>query len=176
MDYLSRGDVQRREPRRGLPVEAPRMTVPPKKPIIGWREWAALPALGIPAMKVKVDTGARTSALHAYAIRVHDSSAIFRVHPIQRDTRTVVECRADLMDYREVRSSTGRPTRRPVIRTEIELFGDRWPVELTLVSRARMGFRMLLGRQAIRGRFVVDPGLSFLAGAPRPLGERERAR
>ena len=127
-------------------------------------------------MKVKVDTGARTSALHAYAIRIRESTASFRVHPIQRDTRTVVECRADLIDYREVRSSTGRPTRRPVIRTEIELFGDRWPVELTLVSRARMGFRMLLGREAIRGRFVVDPGLSYLAGAARRNGKRKGAR
>ena len=152
------------------------MTRRSRKPIIGWREWAALPALGIPAMKVKVDTGARTSALHAYAIKIHGSSASFRVHPIQRDTHTVVECRADLIDYREVRSSTGRPTRRPVIRTEIELFGDRWAVELTLVSRARMGFRMLLGRQAIRGRFVVDPGLSYLAGSVRQKGKREKAR
>ena len=147
------------------------MTGRAKKPIIGWREWAALPALGIPAMKVKVDTGARTSALHAYAIRLHDGFATFRVHPVQRDSSTVVECRADLIDYREVRSSTGHPTRRPVIRTEIELFGERWTVELTLVSRARMGFRMLLGRQAIRGRFVVDPGLSFLAGEAQHNGD-----
>ena len=152
------------------------MTGRSKKPIIGWREWAALPALGIPEMKVKVDTGARTSALHAYAIRIHDSVASFRVHPMQRDSRTVVECRADVIDRREVRSSTGHPTLRPVIRTEIELFGDRWPVELTLVSRSRMGFRMLLGRQAIRGRFVVDPGSSFLAGATRQNGERRGAR
>jgi len=147
-----------------------------KKPTIGWREWAALPALGIPAMKVKVDTGARTSALHAYAIRIHESSVSFCVHPIQRDTRAVVECRADLIDTRKVRSSTGRPTRRPVIRTEIELFGDLWTVELTLVSRARMGFRMLLGREAIRGRFVVDPGSSYLAGPARQIWKRERAR
>ena len=152
------------------------MTGRSKKPIIGWREWAALPVLGIPSMKVKVDTGARTSALHAQAIRIHGSFASFRVHPKQRDTRTVVECRADVMDWRDVRSSTGHPTRRPVIRTEIELFGDRWPVELTLVSRARMGFRMLLGREAIRGRFVVDPGLSYLAGADRQHGERDGAR
>lgn len=151
------------------------MTGRPMKPVIGWREWAALPDLGIPAMKVKVDTGARTSALHAYAIRIHEDSVSFRVNPIQRDTRTVVECRADLMDFREVRSSTGRPTRRPVIRTEIELFGDRWAVELTLVSRAEMGFRMLLGREAIRGRFVVDPALSYLAGTARQTGKRERA-
>ena len=152
------------------------MTGRSKKPIIGWREWAALPDLGIPAMKVKVDTGARTSALHAYGIRIHDGSASFRVHPIQRDSRTVVECRADLMDWRDVRSSTGHPTRRPVIRTEIELFGERWAVELTLVSRARMGFRMLLGRQAIRGRFVVDPGLSYLAGAVQENGDLRRPR
>ncbi len=151
------------------------MTARSTKPMIGWREWAALPALGIPAMKVKVDTGARTSALHAYAIRIHESSVSFRVHPIQRDTRTVVECRADLTGFREVRSSTGRSTRRPVIRTEIELFGDRWAVELTLVSRAAMGFRMLLGREAIRGRFVVDPGLSYLAGTVPQIGARERA-
>lgn len=143
---------------------------------IGWREWAALPALGIPVIKAKVDTGANTSALHAYAIRIDGTSVRFHVHPIQRDTRTAVQCYADLIDRRQVRSSTGRATLRPVIRTDIELFGDRWAIELTLVSRARMGFRMLLGREAIRGRFVVDPGLSYLTDATRRIKEREGVR
>ena len=146
------------------------------KRTIGWREWVALPALGIPAVKAKVDTGASTSALHAYAIRIHGNSVSFRVHPIQRETRTAVECCADLIDRRRVRSSTGRATLRPVIRTEIELFGDRWPIELTLVSRAGMGFRMLLGREAIRGRFAVDPGSSYLADGTRQIKERGGVR
>jgi hypothetical protein len=133
------------------------------KRILGWREWVALPSLGIDAIKAKADTGARTSALHAYDIRIEDGDVLFKVHPVQRDEETVVHCRAPLIEQRHVRSSTGRQGLRPVIGAELELMGERWPIELTLALRDVMGFRMLLGRQALRRRFLVDPEASFLA-------------
>ena len=141
-----------------------------RRPAVGWREWAALPELGIPAIKVKVDTGARSSALHAFdVVRMDDSSGAwveFAVHPLQRDAGETVRTRARLLDERGVRSSSGRRTFRPVITTTLVLGGASWPIELTLVRRDLMGFRMLIGREALRRRLVVDPGRSFLAGEP----------
>lgn len=134
--------------------------------VIGWREWIALPDLGIDRIKVKVDTGARSSSLHAYDIERFEEDGTpmvrFRVHPVQRDSRTTVRARAELLDRRSVRSSSGAETLRPVIRTHVLFRERRWPIELTLTRRDEMGFRMLLGRQAVRGRFLVDPGRSFL--------------
>jgi hypothetical protein len=137
---------------------------------VGWREWAALPDLGIPAIKVKLDTGARSSALHAFDIVRHEDDAgawvEFGVHPLQRDRCTTVVCRARLIEDRWVRSSTGRRTFRPVIETSLLLGGQQWTIEVTLVRRDLMGFRMLVGREALRRRLVVDPGRSYLAGEP----------
>lgn len=137
-------------------------------PILGWREWIALPDLAIPRIKVKVDTGARTSALHAFDVERLEIDGVpwvrFRVHPIQRDARTTVEALAPLVDEREVRSSSGKATWRPVVSTRIVIGGQGYPIELTLVRRDLMGFRMLLGRQAIRGKYLVDPRSSYLAG------------
>jgi hypothetical protein len=137
-------------------------------PAIGWREWVALPALGVGAIKVKVDSGARSSSLHAYAVREFRRDGrlmvAFTIHPLQRETHTTIEAEAELLEYRHVRSSGGHQTRRPVIVTPIKLFGQRWEIELTLASRDSMGFRMLLGRQAVRRRFLIDPARSFLAG------------
>ncbi len=139
-------------------------------PVIGWREWIALPELGVETIKVKVDTGARSSALHAFEVSEvwidGEPWVRFKVHPVQRESRTVVATRAPLVDRRWVRSSSGRATLRPVIETTIALAGRQWPAEVTLVRRDLMGFRMLLGRQAIRRRFLVNPGKSYL-GAPR---------
>lgn len=148
------------------------------RPVIGWREWVRLPGLGIDAIKAKVDTGARSSSLHAYDIERFRRKGVrmvrFRVHPIQRDFRTTVQAEAPLVDLRKVRSSTGVASLRPVILTEVELQGVRWEIEVTLTRRDAMGFRMLLGRQAIRGRFTVDAGRSFVAGKPvRAKGEEE---
>jgi hypothetical protein len=135
---------------------------------LGWREWLTLPDLGIDRIKAKVDTGARSSSLHAYDVRRFERKGTswirFKVHPIQDDSRTTVEAEAPLVEMRKVRSSSGVQTLRPVIHTQVELGGDRWEIELTLVRRDMMGFRMLLGRQAVRRRYLVDPGRSFLAG------------
>lgn len=139
-----------------------------KRPVLGWREWIALPELGIAKIKAKVDTGARSSSLHAHDIRVtrrrSGEFVRFKVHPIQRSNRGVVEAEARLLDQRAVRSSSGHTSKRYVIETDVEIGGERWPIELTLTNRDDMGFRMLLGRQAIRRRFVVDPGLSYRIG------------
>lgn len=134
--------------------------------VIGWREWVALPELGISRIKAKVDTGARSSSLHAYDIEVFSRGrrdyVRFVVHPVQRETKTTVHCIAELYEHRHVRSSSGHREYRPIIRTSLELGGERWPIDLTLTTRDAMGFRMLLGREAIRGRFVVEPGRSYL--------------
>ena len=143
---------------------------PRERPAIGWREWVTLPDLGIPAIKAKIDTGARTSSLHAFDVRITDGpegrTVRFKVHPNQRDTTDFIVAEAALVDERQVRDSGGRQTRRPVILTTLELLGERVPIELTLASRDSMGFRMLLGRRAVAGRFVVDPGRSFFGGRP----------
>ena len=139
-------------------------------PIIGWREWVGLPDFGIEAIKVKVDTGARSSSLHASNLREFDRNGEkwvrFKVHPIQRKRDATVEIEARVIEYRSVRSSSGKATVRPVVITRLTLLGITWPVELTLASRDKMGFRMLLGREAFRGRFIVDAGKSYFGGRP----------
>lgn len=138
--------------------------------VVGWREWLSLPDMGIERIKAKVDTGARTSALHAFALERFEREGApmvrFEAHPLQRDTSVVVPVEAGLVERRTVRSSSGSETLRPVVRTTVELMGRRWEIELTLIRRDPMGFRMLLGRQAVRGRFLVDPGRSYLGGEP----------
>lgn len=140
-------------------------------PVIGWREWVGLPDLGIKTIKVKVDTGARSSSLHASTLQEFERDGVtwvrFHVHPEQRNSADLVEVEAMVLDFRSVRSSSGKAEIRPVIVTNIELYGMTWSVELTLASRDQMGFRMLLGRQAFRGRFLVDAGKSYYGGKPK---------
>jgi hypothetical protein len=138
-------------------------------PTIGWREWVALPDLGVDAIKAKVDTGARSSTLHAWDVEVIDRpragpAVRFVLHPRQRDRSLTVMAEAPLVGWRDVRSSNGTLERRPVIRTPIVIAGRRVPVELTLTRRDEMGFRMLIGRLAVRRRFVIDPARSFAGG------------
>jgi len=138
-------------------------------PCIGWREWLALPQLGIESIKVKIDTGARSSALHAFDIERFQQGGKtmlrFKVHPVQKDDRTYITAEAELFEDRQVRDSGGHAEFRPVIQTEVCLGEYQWPLELTLTNRSSMGFRMLLGRQAIRQRFVIDSGQSYLLSA-----------
>jgi hypothetical protein len=145
------------------------------KPLLGWREWVALPNLGIPRIKAKVDTGARTSALHAFSVERFQENGRpkvrFLVHPVQRDTRARIECVAELADERLVADSGGHREMRPVIMADVLIGGVSLPIELTLTSRDTMAFRMLLGRTAMRDRYLVDPGRSYLSGGPEGGGD-----
>jgi hypothetical protein len=133
---------------------------------VGWREWAGLPGLGIKAIKVKVDTGARTSALHAFRVESFQRDARawvrFRIHPYQNSDE-IRECEAPVLEYRVVTDSGGHRERRPVIRTPIVMGEGQWDIEITLTDRDTMKFRMLLGRTAMN-RIVVHPKASFLLG------------
>ena len=142
-----------------------------KLPTIGWREYVSLPDLKIPAIKAKVDTGARSSSLHAFDMELYRKDGLdyvrFKIHPVQRNDELVVEVETPVFDIRRVRSSSGESSVRPVIVTVVELLGVAWPIELTLANRDQMGFRMLLGREAMRGRMLVDPGSSYFGGKPK---------
>lgn len=137
-----------------------------KYPIIGWREWVSLPALQIKQIKAKVDTGARTSALHAFSLKpfmennTHKIS--FDIHPLQHNTESVITCVADVVDKRLVTDSGGHEEERYVIETPITIAGQTWSIEITLTERENMLFRMLLGRSALRKRFIVNPARSFV--------------
>jgi hypothetical protein len=132
---------------------------------LGWREWISLPELGIDQIKAKIDTGARTSALHAFSLRPFQEGGrdkiTFEMHPLQNDTEQVITCTADIIDQRWVTDSGGHREERFVIRTPIVLGSQIWPIEITLTERDTMLFRMLIGRSAIRRRFVVNPARSF---------------
>ena len=137
------------------------------KQIIGWREWIGLPGLGIERIKAKIDTGARTAALHAWHIkrftRDGEPWVRFEVHPVQRNNRTRATCEARLAGVKAVRNSGGDLETRFVIVTEVTLGIQTWPIEVTLTNRDEMGFRILLGRASVRGHFVVDPSTSYRA-------------
>lgn len=149
--------------------------MPDEPLLVGWREWVGLPNLGIPSLKAKVDTGARTSALHAHDLEVQDRSgqpwATFQVRSDPDDPRSAVTVELPVIDQREVRPSSGEAEERPVVTTTLVLAGRAVEVELTLAHRDAMGFRMLIGREALRQGFLVDPGSSYLGGRPpRPTG------
>ena len=136
--------------------------------VLGWREWVSLPRLGIERIKAKVDTGARTSALHGFKIEPFEEDGMqrvrFLIHPVQHNTDTVLECTADVVDRRQVRDSGGHQELRWVIRSDVVIGPHRWPAELTLTSRDDMLFRMLLGRTAMTGNISVYPDKSFING------------
>jgi hypothetical protein len=137
---------------------------------LGWREWVSFPDLGTPKIKAKVDTGARTSALHAFSVEPFERDSKqwvrFSIHPVQGDTDTVVACEAPVKDMRRVRDSGGHEELRYVIETSIDIGGSRVCSEVTLTDRQSMKFRVLLGRRALRKRFLVNPGKSYLCGKP----------
>lgn len=136
--------------------------------IVGNEEWCVFPSLHIPAIKARVDSGAKTSAIHAFNIQPFQQDGedwvSFHVHPLQNDRKVVVHCQAPVVDRRVVKSSTGTAEKRYVISTDIQLGDNHWEVELTLTNRDSMGYRMLLGREAMLGRMLVDPAESFCAG------------
>ena len=138
--------------------------------LVGWREWVSLPALGIDRVKVKVDTGARTSALHAadlVATKQGEQEFVsFNVYPLQENRQVKVACSAPVKEHRTVRDSGGHEETRVVIETPITLGDDTWNIEVTLTDRESMGFRMLLGRNAIKGQYYVDPTQAFLLSSP----------
>ncbi|HEU5281798.1 MAG TPA: ATP-dependent zinc protease [Gammaproteobacteria bacterium] len=137
-----------------------------KYPTIGWREWISLPNLGIDKIKAKVDTGARTSALHAFSLEPFEEAGKekirFLMHPLQHNTNDIITCVADVVDKRPVTDSGGHTEERIVIMTPICIAGQTWPIEITLTERENMLFRMLLGRSALRRRFMVNPARSFV--------------
>ena len=139
---------------------------------IGWREWVSLPDLSLPAIKAKVDTGARTSALHAFLIEpfTEDGRDMIRflIHPIQGNDDLFVECRSPVLDQRDVTDSGGHRELRYVIETDVVVGAQRWSIEMTLTNRDTMRFRMLLGRRAMENRFLVDPGASYVNGKLKP--------
>ncbi len=138
--------------------------------IVGWREWVSLPELGASDVKAKIDTGARTSALHAFKLRIRERDGVdhaeFEIHPRQRSTSDAVQVSWPISSWKSVRSSNGTTQRRPVIRTDLAMGERRWPVEITLTNRDEMGFRILIGRAAIRRKFLVNPNRSYL-GSPK---------
>jgi hypothetical protein len=142
---------------------------------VGWREWVSLPGLGIDRIKAKIDTGARTSTLHAFRVkRFRRKGRLFLrfyVHPMQRRRRPEIMCEAPVLDERVITSSSGQQDRRYVIETSLRIGLSEWPIEVTLTNRDEMSFRMLLGRQALRRRLVVDPGSSYKLG-----GSKRKAR
>jgi hypothetical protein len=149
--------------------------------LAGWREWVQLPEIGVPWIKAKLDTGARTSSLHAYKIKRFRKDGAdwvrFRVRPWQESTEDEAVIELPVHDVRSIRSSSGHVQERYVVKMRVELLGRKVTAEVTLSNRDSMGFRMLIGRQALRRRFVVDAGSSFLGGrAPRPVRRRNRGR
>ena len=149
------------------------MVKPDEKLGLGWREWVGLPELGLDSIKAKVDTGARTSALHAFELDTFTENGVdrvnFKIHPVQRDVDKVVSCVADIIDERFVTDSGGHREQRFIISTLLKIGRWSWPIEMTLTSRDNMMFRMLLGRTAMRGVAMVDPSRSYTTGKkPRP--------
>ncbi|WP_088329442.1 ATP-dependent zinc protease [Lacimicrobium sp. SS2-24] len=134
---------------------------------LGWREWAALPDLGIENIKMKVDTGAKTSCLHAFKLEPFEKAGQqwvrIHLHPHQNDNQTELVCEAPVLEQRTVRDSGGHEELRYVIETTLDIAGKQFTGELTLTNRDSMRFRMLLGRQAMEGRFIVDPQKSYLS-------------
>lgn len=142
----------------------------PEKIIIGSEEWCSFPQISIPTIKARVDSGAKTSSLHAINIKPFKKDGrpwiTFEVHPLQSNGKTTVQCESPVYDRRRVKSSSGNSELRYVIKTTLSIAEDTWEIEVTLTNRDSMGYRMLLGRQAMSGKMLVDPEASFLLGEP----------
>lgn len=139
------------------------------KIIVGWHEWCALPELGIPAVKAKIDTGAKTSSLHAFDIKAtpteNHERVHFSIHPIQGNNKIVVRCHAAIIDERYIMSSNGHKELRCVISTKLQLGDLAWDIELTLSDRDPLRFRMLLGREALKKNVIINPARTLYQGS-----------
>lgn len=133
---------------------------------VGWREWLYLPELGIGPIKAKMDSGARTSALHAYDVNIEGDRVNFKVHTIQGREDFCVAAEAKLVDHRVVRDSGGNETLRPFIETVMEMAGVTSTIQLSLISRSDMQFRALVGRTALAGHYAVDCSQEYVGGIP----------
>ena len=137
------------------------------KIVVGWREWVVLPELNISAIKAKIDTGARTSALHAFFVEPFTKDGVdmvsFGVHPLQKREDVEVICEYPVKDYRQVSDSGGHKEMRYVIETKVLLGSKCWNIEMTLTNRDSMKFRMLMGSTAMKG-LQVNPAVSYLVG------------
>ena len=155
--------VQKRKSKSSGPTGAPSI-------VVGWREWVSLPELGGGRVKAKIDTGARTSAIHAWKIQPFEKDGAswvrFELHPNQDDNTTRVACELPVLESRDIRSSNGQVQTRYVVLTRLKIGQHDWPIELTLTRRDEMGFRMLIGRTALRPDALVNPSRSFLCSAP----------
>ncbi len=144
--------------------------------IVGWREWVSFPALGGAKIKAKVDTGARSSALHASNRRLTEENGerivSFEILQKRDGAKMLLTCKAPLRDIRNVRSSNGQIEKRFFIVTPIEIGGVVWPVELSLTNRDAMGFPALIGRQALARHVLIDPNASFVQGDATETGVR----
>jgi hypothetical protein len=144
-------------------------------PVVGWREWVSLPELGLSEIKAKIDTGARTSSLHAFEVKDFKEDGIhrvkFKMHPNQHDEATVVVCVADIIDERVVSDSGGHKEKRWVIKSPVHMGIHTWNIEINLTSRDDMRFRMLLGRTALAGKALVDSAGSYLIGKKHSKGK-----
>ena len=153
------------------------MPASPSNTIAGWREWVSLPGIGVPWVKAKLDTGARSSAIHAFDIeefeRDGETWVRYSIHPWQRSAEDATSCESRVIEQRHVRSSSGHSVERYVVPLDITLVGHTVAAEVTLSRRDEMGFRMLVGREALRGGFLVDPGRSYLGGRPKRATRRK---
>lgn len=153
---------------------------PIEKMMIGWQEWCALPELKLPKIKAKIDTGAKTSALHAFNIKVKTEQGqkfvYFDIHPHQGDSKGSIACKAPVIDQRYVMSSNGHRERRYVIQTQIRLGTESWPIELTLSRRDPLKFRMLLGREAMQQHVIIDPAKKLLQKLKQARRGRQKKR
>ncbi|WP_210439280.1 ATP-dependent zinc protease family protein [Nocardioides xinjiangensis] len=157
-------------------MSSPEPPEPPEQPaqphvVVGWREWVALPQAGLPWVKAKIDTGARSSSIHTFDLESFDRDGEewvrFSIHPWQRSDEDHVELALPVLDRREVRSSNGQAEERYAVALDVTLAGRTVTTEMTLSNRDEMGFRMLIGRAALERGFLVDASRSYAGGRPR---------